>query len=61
MNKVHKTKKMKNKRIIEDLKINNTFTENIKDIANIIEKINKNSRIHLLNNFKQEDIFLNKH
>ena len=59
VNKVHKAKKKKNIKINEDLKINNTFTENIKDIANKNEKINKNSRIQLINNFKQEDIFLN--
>ena len=60
VNKAHKTKKLKNSKIsVEDLKINNTFTENAKEIRNKIDKINKNSRIQLLNNFKQEDIFLN--
>ena len=56
VNKVHKTKKLKDNTIsVEDLKINSAFTENIK---NKIDKINKNSRIQLLNNYKQEDIFL---
>ena len=60
VNKAHKTKKLKKNKIsVEDLKINNTFTENIKEIRNKLDKINKNSRIQLLNNFKQEDIFLN--
>ena len=66
VNKAQKTKKLKkNKVSVEDIKmkkINNTYMDNnIKeDIRNKIDKINKNSRVQLLNNFKQEDIHLNK-